>query len=121
MTRVKNLTSDKLEFDDIKAKEAGREPVKVTLKLSPVTEFIIENIQHKLHTNRTSATSELLDAAALDWLEAKGYSTESEEFLEKYRSWLYEAHLGKEEVVDHGAHGEPIVGRQTHWGDEVAL
>jgi hypothetical protein len=89
MTRVTQLTGDTPEFDRIKAAEAEHEQLKVTINLSPLMQFIIEGgIQQRLHVNRTAAVRELLEAAALDWLDAKGYKTDSQEFQEKYLKWL---------------------------------
>jgi galactokinase len=89
MTRVTKLTGDSPDVDRIKTAEANYEPVKVTLQLSPLIQFIIEGgIQHRLHVSRTAATRELLEAAALDWLEAKGYTEDSPEFQQKYLTWL---------------------------------
>lgn len=89
MTRLQKLVSDSPEVDKIRSAEAEREPVKVTFPLSPMTQFIIEAaVQNSLHISRTAAVREVLDAAALDLLEAKGYTVDSEEFRDKYLKWL---------------------------------
>lgn len=89
MTRVAKLTSDAPEFDRIKSLEAEHEQIKVTIQLAPLYQFVIEaGIQSKLHLSRSGAVRQLLEAAALDFLEAKGYQVDSDEFREKYLKWL---------------------------------
>lgn len=89
MTRVGKLTSDIPEFDRLKAKEAEYERLKVTITLSPLAQYVIdEGIQPKLGVSRTATVSALLEAAVLDWLDAKEHNTDSPEFREKYLAWL---------------------------------
>jgi hypothetical protein len=89
MTRVAKLTGDTPEFDRIKALEQEHEPLKVTITLDPQLQFIIEaGIQHRLHCSKSAAVRQLLEAAAFDLVEAKGYELDGEEFRAKYLTWL---------------------------------
>jgi hypothetical protein len=118
MTRVSNLTADNPELSEIKALESQREQVKVTITLSPEVEFIMDNLQRALSSRtRTAAVASLLEAAALDWLEAKGYTTDSKEFRTRYLRWLNEDHLGE---VSKGDPDIPDGARELFW-DRVAL
>jgi hypothetical protein len=116
MSRLQQLTDKPAEFDQIKSLEAERDPFKVTVVLSPRSEFLVQNIHDALKTRSHTATvREVLEAALLDWLESKGYKEDSEEFREKYLTWLRDGHLGEETVVDVDAHGEDIIGRYTNF------
>lgn len=86
MSNVKRLAGDTHEKHNIAAAEADHEPVKVTITLSPLTQFIIEGSLSS--RNRTSAVRQLLDLAALDLLEAKDYDLNSDKFRELYYEWL---------------------------------
>ncbi len=86
MSNVKRLAGDTSEKFNIAAAEADHEPVKVTITLPPLTQFIIEGSLSR--HNRTSAVRQLLDLAALDLLEAKGYELNSDNFRELYHEWL---------------------------------
>lgn len=121
MSRLQQLTEKPAEFDQIKALEAERDPFKVTVTLSPRSEFLVANIHETLKTrSHTSTVREVLEAALLDWLEAKGYKEDSEEFRAKYLAWLQDHHLGPEEVYGLDERGEPEVGRAWYF-NKVAL
>ena len=86
MSNVKRLAGDSTQESNITAAEADHDPVKVTITLSPLTEFIIDAA---LNTrSRSSAVRQLLDSAALDLLEAKGYTLDSDGFRKLYYRWL---------------------------------
>ncbi len=102
MSNVKRLASNTSPGNDIAAAEADHDPVKVTISLSPVTQFIIEAALMK--RTRSSAVRQLLESAALDLLEVKGYTLDSDDFKEKYYRWLTRVpqvetnpHTGEEE------------------------
>jgi hypothetical protein len=95
MSRIQQLTDKPAEFDQIRSLEAERDPFKVTVVLSPRSEFLVQNIHMVLQSRSATATvREVLEAALLDWLESKGYKEDSEEFKQKYRLWLQGGHLG---------------------------
>lgn len=99
MSRLQQLTEKPAEFDQIRSLEAERDPFKVTVALSPRSEFLVQNIHDVLQTRSHTATvREVLEAALLDWLESKGYKEDSPEFKEKYALWLSGAHLGQTET-----------------------
>ncbi len=86
MTNVKFLADNSLPESNIQAAEADHDPVKVTITLSPLTQFVVESALNM--RSRSTAVRQLLDSAALDLLEAKGYKLDSPEFREKYYKWL---------------------------------
>lgn len=86
MTNVKFLADNSAQESNIQAAEADHDPVKVTITLSPLTQFIVDAALNA--RTRSSAVRALLDSAALDLLEAKGYKLDSPEFREKYYTWL---------------------------------
>ncbi len=96
MTNVKLLADTSTQGANIQAAEADHDPVKVTITLSPLTQFIVEAALDM--RTRSSGVRELLDAAALDLLEAKGYSLQSDDFRKKYYQWL--TREPKMEIVD---------------------
>jgi hypothetical protein len=85
MTRIARLKND---GDAIKNAELEHEETRVSLRLSPRAAFIFETMQHRLGVNRTRAVTELVEAAALDWVEAQGIEPEGGEFKAKYYRWL---------------------------------
>lgn len=99
MTRIANLVSD---GDAVKNAEANQEEIRVSLRLSPRSAFILETMQHRLGKNRTRAVTELVEAAVLDWVEAQGIDPEGEEFKGKYLRWL------TREPVEIGRDGEEL-------------
>jgi len=86
MSNVRRLAGDSSQESNITAAEADHEPIKVTITLSPLTQFIVDGALNM--RTRSSAVRQLLDLAALDLLEAKGYTLDSDEFREKYYKWL---------------------------------
>ncbi len=86
MSNVKRLAGDSSQESNITSAEADHDPVKVTITLSPLTQFIIDAA---LNTrSRSSSVRQLLDSAALDLLEAKGHTLDSDEFRKLYYRWL---------------------------------
>jgi len=89
MTRLKQLATSSPEVDEIRNLEAEVDPIKVTIVLTPLIQFIIEAlVANRLHLSRTRAVTRVTEAAALDLLENAGFTTESPEFRQKYRAWL---------------------------------
>jgi hypothetical protein len=86
MSRLAKLTNQPL--DPIVNAENDHERKSLNMRLSPLAEFIIENLQVKLGVSFTRAGSELLEAAAIDWLEANGHEMESPKFKKVYLEWL---------------------------------
>lgn len=86
MSNVKRLAGDSSQESNIKAAEADHDPVKVTVTLTPLTQFIIEGALDM--RTRSAAVRQLLDSAALDLLEAKGHTLGSDDFRKLYYRWL---------------------------------
>ncbi len=86
MSNVKRLAGDSSQESNIKAAEADHDPVKVTVTLSPLTQFILDGAL-RMRT-RSASVRQLLDSAALDLLEAKGYTLDSDDFRKLYYRWL---------------------------------
>ena len=106
MTRISKLTGDTEQFEQfdlLKSKEAQHECLKVTITLSPLAQYVVEQgIQPRLSISRSAAVSALLEAAVEDWLDSKSYVTDSPEFLKKYMSWLSPAVTTAERAADMG-------------------
>lgn len=86
MSRLSKLQAT---LDPIKAAESSHERLAVTLRLSPLAQFILEGgIQHRLRLSRTRAVSEVVEAGVLDWLEGQDIDPEGAEFKAKYLQWL---------------------------------
>jgi hypothetical protein len=99
MTRIAKLKND---GDHIKNAELDQDEVRVSLRLSPRAAFILESMQHRLGVNRTRATTELVEAALLDWVESLDIDPEGEEFKKTYYRWL------TRQPVDTGPEGEEL-------------
>lgn len=86
MSNVKQLAGETSPDFDIKSAEADHDAVKVTITLSPLTQFIIEGALDM--RTRSAKVRQLLDSAALDLLEAKGYTLDSDKFRQLYYKFL---------------------------------
>lgn len=127
MSRISKLAGTDGKAHDIRSLEAEREALKMTVTFSPLAEFIVENIQHSASIrSKTAALRSLIEAAALDWLEAKGYTPDSPEFQAKYFAWLKGEHIGEAfdtgELEDHPTYPYkvPVMANLTHF-EKVAL
>lgn len=104
MSRVGNLNAI---TDPIKAAEQDHEGSKVSLRLSPLATFILEGgLQPRLGGSRTRVATELMEAAALDWLESQGITPDDEAFRAKYLRWLTRPPLDPSELGLHPDVGE---------------
>lgn len=92
----------KNDGDHIKNAELEHEGSRVSLRLSPKTTFILDAMQLRLHGSRTRVATDLLEAAALDWVESLGLDPEGEDFKRLYYRWL------TRQPVEVGPEGEEI-------------
>ena len=97
MSRVSQLRT---AVDPIKAAEQEHDGSKVSLRLSPLTTFILDaGLQPRLTGSRTRVATQLAEAAALDWLEGQGIDPDSEDFKKKYLQWLTRQPLADQEAA----------------------
>lgn len=90
MSRLALIT--KQLVDPIVNAENEHERRALNVRLSPLAEFVIEQVQLDVGPSFTGAGNQLLEAACLDWLEINGHDTNSDAFKSKYREWLRSFH-----------------------------
>jgi hypothetical protein len=90
MSKLANISKQRI--DPIVNAENEHEKRALNCRLSPLAEFVIENVQLQLGVSFTAAGSQLLEAACADWLEINGHDVTSEPFKSKYLQWLRSFH-----------------------------
>ena len=96
MSKLANISKQRI--DPIVNAENEHERRALNCRLSPLAEFVIENVQLQLGVSFTAAGSQLLEAACADWLEINGHDTTSETFKAKYLEWLNSFSYSGEDV-----------------------
>ena len=86
MSKLAAITKHRV--DPISNAENEHERRALNMRLSPLSEFVVEQVQLQLGASFTGAGNQLLEAACLDWLEINGHDTASESFKAKYLEWL---------------------------------
>lgn len=86
MNRIASLGNTPV--DPIQALEAEHDVLQVAVRISPKTQFVLDNVQRRLGVSRSRAALLLLESAALDWVEAQDIDPEGDHFKDRYMQWL---------------------------------
>jgi hypothetical protein len=109
MSKLATITKQRV--DPIANAESEHEKKALNIRLSPLAEFVIENVQNQIGSSFTAAGSQLLEAACLDWLEINDHDTSSKEFKAKYFAWLASFNAENQESFQDPETGEMVKAR----------